>query len=183
MKSVTKTRRARAIVIVLLASAIGLGTCLVFGQDASLASLRTVIAREYPEVPWITPDELARALRGPTAGHPRLLDARTDAEFAVSHLDGATRIDPDRPNVPALGANRTRPVVVYCAVGYRSAVVTRALLRAGFTNAKNLEGGIFAWANHGRPVHRGGRVVRDVHPFDDTWGRMLRAELRTRTPR
>ena len=68
-------------------------------------------------------------------------------------------------------------------MGYRSALIASRLGHAGYRNVRNLEGGIFAWANRGLPVVRGDRVVHDVHPYDDTWGRMLRAELRSRTPR
>lgn len=183
MSSSARHSRWRALAFAGTAAVISLGTCLTVGQNVTLASLRAQIAREYPDVAWITSVELVRALRGAPARRPRLLDARSAAEVAVSQLGGATRIDPDHPDVAALGSSHAAPIVVYCSVGYRSAVVARALVRAGFSNVRNLEGGIFAWANAGRPVYRRGRVVHDVHPFDDVWGRLLDAELRTRTPR
>lgn len=172
-------RSRRAIGVLSLVAS--LSTCLAFGQDVTLASLRPAIAREHPDVAWITVDELVRALRG--ARRPRLLDARTAAEYQVSHLADAARIDPDHPDLRSLGADRASPIVVYCSVGYRSAVVAESLQRAGFRDVKNLEGGIFAWANRGLPVVRAGRRVRDVHPYDATWGRLLRADYRTSTAR
>lgn len=155
-------------------------TCLGFAQDVTFQSIRAAVAQAYPEVPFIGVRELDALLRRRRHETPRLLDARTAAEFAVSHLRGAERIDPDHPDVAALGADRSRTVVVYCSVGYRSGGVARTLLRAGFHDVRNLEGGIFAWANAGRAVVRGRAVVHEVHPFDDTWGRLLNADLRAR---
>lgn len=157
--------------------------CAVLAEDLSFEAVRAAIAREFPEVPFVTASTLATELSGRSSRRPLLLDARTAEEFAVSQLRGARRIDPDRPDLRLAGSDRERPIVVYCSVGYRSARVARALLRAGYHHVRNLEGGIFAWANAGRPVYRGDRPVRDVHPYDAEWGRLLRAELRTRAPR
>lgn len=176
---ITRAPRRSSALWGLSAALIAFGTCIAFGQDVSLASLRAVIAHEHPSVRWVTPRELDAELHGPADRRPRLFDARTVDEFAVSHLRGALRIDPDRPDFAAFGRDRSRPVVVYCSVGYRSAVVAEVLARASFTDVRNLEGGIFAWANAGKPVVRGDREVREVHPYDATWGRMLRAELRS----
>ena len=111
-----------------------------------------------------------------------LLDARGPDEYAVSHLPGARRVDPDA-DAAALGSaladvDRRRPVVVYCSVGARSAAVARRLRKAGFERVENLRGSIFRWANEGRPVVRDGEVVGEVHPFDAVWGRLLDPEHR-----
>jgi rhodanese-related sulfurtransferase len=145
--------------------------------ELSFASIRTWIAAQVPEVSFITPEALARALED-EARAPRLLDARSEAEFAVSHLRGATRIDPDHPELLPLRAERAAPFVVYCSVGLRSAYVARAMLQGGFRDVKNLEGGIFAWANRGYPVHHGAQRVDRVHPYDALWRRLLKEPLR-----
>jgi rhodanese-related sulfurtransferase len=106
-----------------------------------------------------------------------LLDARTQSEFDISHLAGASRVDPDSDELdpaPVLGETL---VVVYCSVGYRSAAVARRLDAAGFRHVYNLEGGIFQWANEGRAVYRGGKRVEEVHPYNRAWGRLLDAGL------
>lgn len=141
-----------------------------------------LIERDFPGVPAITTDSLAVRI----AAEPAvvLLDVRPEGEFAVSHLDGARRVDPEAPLpgwVEALP--RDTPIVAYCSVGYRSARLVEALREAGFDGASNLDGSIFRWANEGRPVVRDGRPVRDVHPYDRLWGRLLDPELRTRVPR
>jgi hypothetical protein len=78
--------------------------------------------------------------------------------------------------------DRDAPVVVYCSVGYRSAKVTAALQERGFTQVANLKGSIFRWANEGRPVVRGSTGVREVHPYDHTWGTLLNDSLHAYEP-
>ena len=141
-------------------------------------SLRIVIAARYPDIQWVERATLAAWLREPQP--PLLLDARQESEFAVSHLRGARRIDPDHPRSD--GLPRDRRIVVHCSVGARSGAVADALRRAGLRDVFNLEGGLFGWANAGLPVHRGEREVRAVHPYDAAWGRMLRRELPASRP-
>lgn len=69
----------------------------------------------------------------------KLVDVRSPGAFAGGYVDSAT-------NVPAqvLGSwldelgERTRPVVLYCASGVRSASAARTLKRAGFTRVFDL---------------------------------------------
>ncbi|RZO48481.1 MAG: rhodanese-like domain-containing protein, partial [Sandaracinaceae bacterium] len=146
---------------------------LVCGQRP--ASLRPAIEARYPAVRWVDVPRLAGWMAD---GDLALIDARQPEEFAVSHLRGARRVDPDAPDLDALGVSRDARVVVYCSVGWRSGGVADRMREAGFTDVYNLEGGIFAWANAGRPVFDGARRARQVHPYDEVWGRMLRAPLR-----
>ena len=137
-----------------------------------------MIESSYPAVPTITTDSLAGRLADTTKVRPVLLDARTPAEYGVSHLRGARRVDPTATQFPGLDSlARDRPIVVYCSVGYRSARIASRLRAHGFPNVANLEGSIFRWANEGRPVVRGDSVVRTVHPYDATWGRLLNEDL------
>ena len=95
--------------------------------------------------------ELAARMARPSSEKPILLDVRTEAEFAVSHLEGARRIDPDNPDLSSLDLSPKSTVVVYCSVGYRSAGIVGQLRQAGIARVYNLTGGIFQWANEGRP--------------------------------
>jgi rhodanese-related sulfurtransferase len=79
------------------------------------------------------------------------------------------------------GRDRREPVVVYCSVGWRSSEVAEALQRSGYRDVRNLKGGIFTWANEGRPLYRDGRRVFVVHPFDRGWGRLLTPRYRAKT--
>ncbi len=63
-------------------------------------------------------------------------------------------LDPPRPAaIAAVQACRPdRPVVTYCAAGYRSSVAASLLRRAGHTDVSDLLGGYCAWAALAQPV-------------------------------
>jgi rhodanese-related sulfurtransferase len=139
------------------------------------------IQREFPGVQAITTGELAAILEAAGRAKPLLLDVRTAAEFEVSHLRGALRVNTDDLQV-RLDAPKETPIVTYCSVGYRSAKMAQRLHAAGFTNVRNLEGSLFQWANEGRPfvssaAHRG-----KVHPYNGWAGMLLSANLRAKVP-
>lgn len=152
-------------------------------DDLTWRAVNRLVAADFPDVPTVTTDSLAERLADDTGPRPVLLDARSPDEYAVSHLQGARRIDPNAPSPPTLDTlPADAPIVVYCSVGYRSAKVAQALQEQGFTNVVNLEGSIFRWANEGRPVYRKGQRVRAVHPYDATWGRLLTDSLHANEP-
>jgi rhodanese-related sulfurtransferase len=161
----------------ILALVLGLVVAMWVGARGAI-SLRTVISARFPEVQWVDSATLARWEEGPPGQRPEILDVRTGAEFEVSHLQGARRVDPDDPKIEPLRIAPDATVVVYCSIGYRSAGIVKQLQRAGITNVYNLEGGIFAWANEDRPVYRGKERAGVVHPYDELWGRFLRKDLR-----
>jgi rhodanese-related sulfurtransferase len=89
----------------------------------------------------------------PQAG-TQLIDVRTAAEYADGHLAGARNLD---WSSGALEANwgdldKGAPVLLYCASGRRSAAAREAMAAAGFTNVKDIAGGIRAWEEAGLPT-------------------------------
>ena len=172
-----------AAALLVLAAAVALGY-FAWGAPYRSGSLawRAVdrdLGTRFADVPTTTTAALAERLEQGEA--PVLLDARTSAEFAVSHLPGARHVHPDadaRELSAALAdVDRQRPVVVYCSVGVRSAGVARRLREAGFADVENLSGSVFRWANEGRPlVTAGGEPTDVVHPYDAVWGRLLQPE-------
>jgi rhodanese-related sulfurtransferase len=147
-------------------------------QAADPSSLRRLISMRFPGLDWLGTADLAEWLANESAPAPTLLDAREEAEYVVSHIEGAVRIDPDAKGTDLPTLESDAPVVVYCSVGYRSGAIARRLEKSGHTRVFNLTGGIFAWANEGRPVYRGQERVEEVHPFDSTWSRYLDPALR-----
>lgn len=105
-----------------------------------------------------------------------MLDARESAEFEVSHLPGARWVGYKDFSLRRLaGIDKHQAIVVYCSVGYRSEKIAEQLQAAGYTKVYNLVGGIFEWANYGKPlVDKNNRPTREVHPYDKTWGRWLK---------
>ncbi len=138
---------------------------------------KQTIRKRFPEVHQLQVDELVAQLKATGADQqPLLIDVRAADEFAVSHLPGAVQASGKQALALARAAG-DRPVVVYCAVGYRSSKTAKALMAAGIENVANLEGSIFEWANAGHSVVRGEHTVREVHPFDKKWGQMLDRDL------
>jgi len=72
------------------------------------------------------------------------------------------------------GSRPSEAIVVYSSAGYRGARVTSWLNRAGYTSVVNLSGGLFKWANEGRPMIRDENTATSlVHPYDRRWGLLV----------
>ena len=170
-------RRLPVIVVVLALSLTLSASAHAIGWSLVNAKIRT----EFPDVKRITTAELAERLADTKRDAPVLLDVRTRAEFDVSHLKSARHIEPGS-DASAIKVPKDAPIVTYCSVGYRSGRFAQKLLAAGYTNVVNLEGSIFRWANEGRPVFRNGRQVEQVHPYNGTWGLLLKKKNRADVP-
>jgi 3-mercaptopyruvate sulfurtransferase SseA len=93
------------------------------------------------------------------------------------------RIDPYRPSLrPLQRFPKDTAVLIYSSAGYRGARVADWLARAGYSNVRNLSGGIFAWVNEGRPVFRGETPVALVHPYNYNWGHLVKKQYRAEAP-
>ncbi len=156
---------------------------LVFLMPRSLAFkiIKYLTTRKFPTVHWINTEEFACWLEDPAKPQPVILDARAEAEYAVSHLKNAQRIDPEHPE--PMMASKDTPIVVYCSVGYRSARVAQQLGQAGFSRVSNLEGSLFKWANEERPFFINDNPTLLVHPYNQLWGRLLKPKYRAKLKR
>jgi adenylyltransferase/sulfurtransferase len=92
----------------------------------------------------ITVTELARRLN--TGEAIRLLDVREPHELQISQLGGATLIPLGQLAARLPELDSAEEMVVFCKSGARSARALELLLSAGFRKARNLQGGINAWA-------------------------------------
>ena len=152
-------------------------------QGPSWPSVKEMVRQDFPDVEHVSADELSRLMATAPENAPILLDVREEAEYAVSHLPNAVRVQPGTDRSAFLDTlDHDAPIVAYCSVGYRSSELVHKLREHGFTNIRNLEGSIFEWANGGRSVERDGRSVEEVHPFDEQWGKLLNQELHAYEP-
>lgn len=171
------------LLLLVLPLLLGAGIALLAGRPLAFDVLHRLTARKFPEVRWVSTAEFARWRADPGRAAPVVLDARTEDEYAVSHLQDAVRIDPYRPSLrPLRGFAKDTAIAVYSSVGYRGARVADWLARQGYTNVVNLDGSLFRWANEGRPMFRAGRPITEVHPYDDTWGLLLESRYRVSAP-
>ena len=128
-------------------------------------------------VPYITVEEL-------DISDPNiiLLDARAIEEFQVSHLKNAIHVGDDdfaieMANVYA--PNKNSHIVVYCSLGIRSEDIASKLVDAGYTNVRNLYGGIFEWKNQDKDVYNFHDQVTDsVHAYSRSWGKWLKSGIK-----
>ena len=101
---------------------------------------------EAPRVVQVSAADLHARLEGP--GEMLLLDVRGPEEVAKASIEGARAV-PLADLEARLGeieAWRDRPVVVHCHHGGRSAQACAELVRLGFSQVENLDGGIEAWS-------------------------------------
>ena len=80
--------------------------------------LKQQIRHEFPDLPYLTTEELAERIHRSGEVSPLLMDERTEQEHDVSHLAGARLAFNEVMAVELLKTlNREREVVVYCAIG------------------------------------------------------------------
>jgi rhodanese-related sulfurtransferase len=169
--------------LLLIPLLLGAGVAVFAGRPLAFEGIRRLTDRKFPQGKWVEAGELVRWRADPGRAQPVVLDARTEEEYAVSHLQEAARIDPYRPSLrPLRSFPKDTPIVLYSSVGYRGARVANFLERQGYSQVFNLDGGEFRWANEGHPVFRQGRPTADVHPYTPTWGLLLESQYRIEAP-
>lgn len=84
---------------------------------------------------------------------PTIVDVRTAADFKRGHLLNAINA-PFAKFDEYVGQlkDKSRPVLVYCALGTMGAAVADKLRKAGYTEVYPLRGGINAWLMNSLPV-------------------------------
>jgi rhodanese-related sulfurtransferase len=102
-------------------------------------------------VPGIQVEELKQRL---DAGENLfLLDVREEDEYEISNIGGHLIPLPELADrIDELDA--TQEIVALCKMGSRSAKAVQLLRQAGFSNVRNLTGGIHAWSDRVDPSVR-----------------------------
>ncbi len=110
---------------------------------------------------------------------PIILDTREANEYNVSHIPNARYVGYDFFNLSEIkDIPKPQPIIVYCSVGYRSERIGEKLQSAGYTNVKNLYGGIFEWSNQGYPMKdKKNNPTYIVHGYAKEWGIWLKGKV------
>lgn len=74
----------------------------------------------------------------------RVVDVRTEMEFAAERLPGAESVPLDRLCAAASGWSRSEPLVILCASGVRASDAAGRLASMGFTDIGIVQGGLKA---------------------------------------
>lgn len=90
-------------------------------------------------------------------GEVVVLDVRTPEEFRNGHIDKAVLANINDPSFEAKISklSKTKPVLVYCAAGRRSARASKMMVEKGWKNISNMTGGFSAWSGAGYPSVKG----------------------------
>ncbi|MCL4290808.1 MAG: molybdopterin-synthase adenylyltransferase MoeB [Thermoleophilia bacterium] len=116
-----------------------------------MTSYRELLQQVKAEIEEIdAPDALA--LLG-SDEPPLLLDVRERDEWEEGHLPRAVHVPRGslESRIEQAVPDRDRPIVVYCAVGARSAFAARALGELGYGSVVSLAGGFTEWKRSGYP--------------------------------
>jgi molybdopterin/thiamine biosynthesis adenylyltransferase/rhodanese-related sulfurtransferase len=117
-----------------------------------MATYRELLARVRSEIDEISTVEAHARLRS-TSG-PLFVDVREPDEWEEGHIPGAVYVARGRleSQIEGLVPDKSRPLVVYCSVGARSAFATKVLLEMGYDDVVNLDGGFVDWKRNGFDV-------------------------------
>jgi|TARA_B110000305_G_C19162512_1_gene503271 rhodanese-related sulfurtransferase len=158
---------------------IGPGSYRKVGEIQTLEAQTESLRTEYPEFEHLRPATLTALMEG--SRNVLLIDVRRTDEFQVSHIPGAAHLDTADKIASYLTTAAPLPdvVVFYSASGVRSANILREMAGKWPLTGANLAGGIFAWANQGRPLtNEAQKEVLQVHPESRFHGRFLAPEKR-----
>jgi phage shock protein E len=114
---------------------------------------RAADAADKPVHRNVKADEFEKLIKEPDTV---ILDVRTPKEYARDHLKGSVLINFGAKdfNDKVKQLDKSKTYLVYCAVGGRSSRACGKLDEYGFTKVVNLQGGIKAWEEAGKPVEK-----------------------------
>jgi sulfur-carrier protein adenylyltransferase/sulfurtransferase len=115
--------------------------CGVVSDEAAAASTDSTV----------TPRELRELLD--SGKKTAVIDVREPVEWDINHIEGAQLVPKSTIDSGEGLAKlpQDRILVLYCKTGVRSAEALSAVKKAGFSDAKHLQGGIVAWAKQLEP--------------------------------
>jgi molybdopterin/thiamine biosynthesis adenylyltransferase/rhodanese-related sulfurtransferase len=84
---------------------------------------------------------------------PSIVDVRERDEWDEGHIPGAVHVPRGHleSRIEQAAPDKSRPVVVYCAGGNRSAFATKTLEELGYERVMSLAGGFTDWKRNGYP--------------------------------
>ena len=99
-------------------------------------------------------DEISTADAAARADGPLFLDVREPDEWEEGHVPGAVHVPRGNleSRVESLAPDRSRPIVVYCAGGSRSAFAAKTLGELGYEDVQSMAGGYTDWKRNGFPT-------------------------------
>ena len=115
-----------------------------------MASFRDLLSRAKASITEVDTNEAQRRI---AAGGVVVLDVREPDEFEQGALPGVLHIPRGHLEAQIEGriADKSTPVIVYCAGGVRSAFAAQTLAELGYTDVVSMDGGFGRWKDEGKP--------------------------------
>ena len=113
-----------------------------------MATSRELLAKVKAEITEVTGDDAQARL-----DRSLVLDVREPDEYEQGAIPGALHIPRGHLEGQVEGKvpDKTQPIIVQCASGFRSAFAAKTLQDLGYTDVVNLAGGFNKWKDEGRP--------------------------------
>lgn len=101
-----------------------------------------------------TPEAVRERLESKDA-RPLVVDVRELSEYEAGHIGEALLVPLGTVKDALTDVPKDREIVLVCRSGRRSARAYEILAERGFTNLRNMQGGMLAWEKLGYPVVTG----------------------------
>ena len=103
------------------------------------------------EIKLVTPEEMQTLIEQKDV---QLVDVRTPEERKEGYIEHSQNIDFNSPTFDEdiNKLDKSKPVILYCKSGGRSAKCSEKLIDAGFVKVYDLEGGITQWKYQGLEI-------------------------------
>ncbi|GGH40051.1 thioredoxin [Mangrovimonas yunxiaonensis] len=113
--------------------------------------LSSCVNSKHDKIVEVTSEEMETLLE---LEDVQLVDVRTPEEYEEGYIANAQNIDyySDTFESDLLKLDKTKPVIVYCKSGRRSANCAEKLIEAGFVKVYDLDGGISEWQHKDKPI-------------------------------
>jgi len=113
-----------------------------------LPSLNEMLAAVKRQIREVEPAEVE-----PRAADTVMLDVREAEEYAQGAIAGAVHVPRGSLELEVEGRipDKSKPVVVYCAGGVRSAFAAKTLAELGYSDVASMAGGFNRWKDEGHP--------------------------------
>ncbi len=109
--------------------------------------------RSDGDIPSLSVQEAAATLADGSGA--RLIDVRETDEFVELRAEGAALVQLGTLPARSTELPQDRPLLRVCRSGARSGRATMFLLQQGFSDVRNVDGGMLAWKEAGLPTRTG----------------------------
>src|SRR3954463_14956068 len=120
-----------------------------------MASGAELIRKAKEQIKELDPREVHDSVQNGNGSAPVLVDVREQHEFEEAHIPGAVHVPRGHleSRIEGKVGDKSRPVVLYCASGQRSALAAQTLQSLlGYDDVASMTGGITLWKDRGFDV-------------------------------